>query len=106
MSQQLKKNLPKRCTSIGLQARRQRSWERTQKRKEARRKVQEEQHRANGLLRAKGLPTPWEEAKIKARECREAQRLAAEEAKRNGKGSSHTLWKTTKARAQERKTQG
>lgn len=61
-TQGLKKNLPKRCMSAGLKDRRKRSWERGQKRKEARRLAQEAQHNANLSRRSRGLPTPWQVA--------------------------------------------
>jgi hypothetical protein len=59
-----------RMTNANLKAKRDRSWTRGQRRKEERRKEQARREAKNRELRAQGLPTPWEEAKAKARERR------------------------------------
>lgn len=60
----------KRMINAELKARRARSWAAGKKRRDAHRKAQEERHQHNLELKAQGLPTPWEQAKAKAREKR------------------------------------
>jgi hypothetical protein len=63
----LKKKLPKRVISVGLKARRARSWARGQERKKLRIAAQEKQHQANLKRIAAGLPTVHEQKKIDAK---------------------------------------
>jgi hypothetical protein len=65
--QKLKKKLPKRVISLGLQARRARSWARGQERKKARNAAQEQRHRDNLARIAEGLPTVHEQKKLDAK---------------------------------------
>jgi len=63
----LKKKLPKRVISVGLKARRARSWTRGQERKKQRVIAQEKRHQANLKRIANGLPTVHEQKKIEAK---------------------------------------
>ena len=56
-----------------VKVRRALSWKRGEERKEARRKAQAEREAVNRQLRREGLPTPWEQAKAKAKAKKEAQ---------------------------------
>lgn len=67
-----KKHLPKRAMNANRKARRAESWRRTQRKKAARRAAQAEREAKNRRLRDAGLPTPWEQAKARARERRTA----------------------------------
>lgn len=53
----------KRMGNAALKVRRSLSWQRSQRRKDERRKAQHERERANEMARAAGVATPWDLAR-------------------------------------------
>lgn len=62
----------KRMSNKALKERRAQAWRDGEKRKEQRRLAQKQREYDNQLRRAKGQPTPWESAKLRRAEKREA----------------------------------
>lgn len=69
---------------------------RTEQRKEANRRANEERAAANRLLRALGLPTPFEEQKAKRKAFRDKLRA---EGKLPPIGTTRAAWEKTKRKA-------
>ena len=67
----------KRMSNVARQNRRQNSWNRCQKKKEAKRAAVAEREAANRARRAEGTPTPWEAAKAARKARRAEERKAA-----------------------------
>jgi len=65
--QKISKGLPRRCSNTHLKEMRAKRWRAGQERKLLRQEIQNEAHKKNLKLIAKGELTPWQAAKAKAK---------------------------------------